>query len=71
MEDYEVRSWNGFRKHIALSFVALYYIFHQKITYQEELPLTAPIIRKLVAASITSKWDKADFAIELALKKHK
>ena len=71
MGDYQVRSWNGFHKHMALSFIALYYIFHQKITYQEELPLTAPIIRKLVAASIISKWDKADSAIELALKKLK
>jgi SRSO17 transposase len=66
--DYQVRSWNGFHKHMAISFIALYYIFHQKITYGEELPLTAPIIRKLVAATISSKWDRIDSAIEVALK---
>lgn len=68
MGDYQIRSWNGFHKHMALSFIALYYMFQQKIIYQNEMHLTAPIIRKLVAASITSKWDRIETAINLALR---
>lgn len=33
MGDYQVRSWNGFHKHMALSIITLYYTLHQKITY--------------------------------------
>lgn len=67
MGDYQVRSWNGFHKHMAICFIGLFYMFYQKIEHEKELPLTAPIIRMLVAATIKSKWDNINTAIYLAL----
>jgi SRSO17 transposase len=65
--DYQVRSWQGFHKHIAISFIGLFYFFYQKITNREKINLTAPIIRKLVASSIKSNWDDPIKAIEMAI----
>jgi SRSO17 transposase len=66
--DYQIRSWQGFHKHMTLCFMAFYYVALQKIQYQEEMPLTAPIIRKLVAASIISRWESLDDTIALSIK---
>jgi SRSO17 transposase len=66
MGDYQVRSWDGFHKHMALCFLGLCYIFYQKRKLKEKIPLTAPIIRKLVASAIKSKWDHVNSAISLA-----
>jgi len=68
MGDYQVRSWEGFHKHMTLCFLAFHYILVQKIRHKDEIPLTAPIIRKLVASTIISKWDNTDSAIELAFR---
>jgi hypothetical protein len=65
--DYQARSWNGFHKHLAISFIGMYYFFYQKITNREKINLTAPIIRKLVASSIKSNWDNPLKAIEMAI----
>lgn len=67
MADYQVRSWSGFHKHMTLCFLAFYYIASQKILYENDLPLTAPVIRKLVASTIISKWESIDTTIELCL----
>jgi SRSO17 transposase len=67
MGDYQIRSWDGFHKHLAICFIGLYYIFYQKITNREKIQLTAPIIRKLVASSIMSNWDNPQKAIDLAI----
>ena len=67
MGDYQVRSWEGFHKHITLCFLAFYYIALQKVQYDEELPLTAPLIRKLVASTIISRWESLDSAMELCI----
>lgn len=67
MGDYQVRTWEGFHKHITLCFLAFFYVAYQKINYENELPLTAPVIRRLVAATIISKWSTLDMAIELSL----
>lgn len=37
----------------------------QKIVYEEEIPLTAPVIRKLVASTIVSRWERLDATVEL------
>ena len=39
----------------------------QKVRHQEEIPLTAPVIRKLVAASIISRWESLDTTMELCM----
>ena len=68
MGDYQLRSWEGFHKHMTLCFLAFYYILAQKIRHKDDIPLTAPIIRKLVASTIICRWDHTNSAIELALK---
>ena len=68
MGDYQVRSWEGFHKHITLCFLAFYYVAYQKFKYKEDLPLTAPVIRKLVASTIISRWESFDTTIELCMK---
>ena len=39
MGEYQVRSWEGFHKHITLSFLSFYYVAYQKLKYEENLPL--------------------------------
>ena len=68
MGDYQVRSWNGFHKHMTLCFMAFYYMASQKIEYEQELIITSPVIRKLVASTIISRWENTDAAIEICLK---
>ena len=67
MGDYQVRSWNGFHKHMTLCFLAFYYMAFQKVRYDEDLHLTAPVIRKLVAATIISRWQSLDSTIDLCI----
>jgi SRSO17 transposase len=67
MGDYQVRSWAGFHKHMTLCFLAFYYIASQKLMYENDFPFTAPVIRKLVASTIVSKWESLDATIELCL----
>lgn len=67
MGDYQVRSWHGFHKHMTLCFLAFYYMAFQKIQYKEDLPLTAPVIRKLVASTIVSRWQSLEKSIDLCL----
>lgn len=66
--DYQIRSWEGFHKHMTLCFMAFYYIAVQKVKHSETLPLTAPVIRKLVASTITSRWENLENTMEYCLK---
>lgn len=43
------------------------YIAFQKVEYEKELLLTAPVIRKLVASTIISRWEQIDTTIEICL----
>ena len=63
--DYQVRSREGFHKHIILCMLAFYYLYEQKIIYHKEVRLTAPVIRKPVASAIVSRWNDLGHPIEL------
>ncbi|MDH5400157.1 MAG: hypothetical protein OEX02_18540 [Cyclobacteriaceae bacterium] len=67
--DYQVRSWHGFHRHMTLSFMAFYYMFLQKLKFEEKnnLVITAPVIRKLIASAIRSLWETIELAIDAAL----
>jgi SRSO17 transposase len=67
MGDYQIRNWFGFHKHMTLCFLAFYYMTYKKVEHGQDLLLTAPIIRKLVASTISSRWEIMDTAIELCL----
>jgi len=67
MGDYQVRSWSGFHKHMTLCFLAFYYLCEQKVKYEKDIKLTAPVIRKLVASTIVSRWESQDATIENCL----
>lgn len=66
--DYQVRSREGFHKHMTLCFMAFYYIAYQKVKHGETIPLTAPVIRKLVASTITSRWENLEETMDHCLK---
>ncbi|MEM6806540.1 MAG: IS701 family transposase [Bacteroidota bacterium] len=68
MGDYQVRSWEGFHKHLTLCFLAFYYMTFQKVKYDEELPLTSPVIRKLVASTIISRWESLESTIDICIR---
>ena len=63
--DYQVRSREGFHKHITLCMLAFYYRCEQKIIYHKEVKLTAPVIRKPVASAIVNRWNDLEHPIEL------
>jgi SRSO17 transposase len=61
--DYQTRTWAGFHKHMTLAFLAFFYMAEQKIIHHHQIKLTAPVIRKLVSATIISRWENLDATI--------
>lgn len=63
MGDYQVRSWEGFHKHITLSFLGLYAILKMKIKTIGQMEITAGMVRKLIASEIKSAWESPEKTI--------
>lgn len=56
MADYQVRSWNGFHRHVALSALALLFIMEQKLSLKRTIKkITAYNIQELVNTTIATR----------------
>ena len=69
MGDYQIRGWNGFHNHMAISMMAMLLIAKIKIEHLAE-NYTATIIRKLINLCIKSKMDDPKAAIDIIFEQH-
>lgn len=69
MGDYQIRGWNGFHNHMALSMMAMLLIAKIKMEYKEEI-YTAATVRKLIGLCIKSKMDDPKIAISIIFEQH-
>jgi len=69
MGDYQIRGWNGFHNHMALSMMAMLLIAKIKMKHKEDI-YTATTIRKLICLCIKSKMDHPTAAIDIIFEQH-
>lgn len=69
MGDYQIRGWNGFHNHMALSMMAMLLIAKIKMEHQGEI-YTAATIRKLICLCIKSKMSDPKAAINIIFEQH-
>ena len=71
MGDYQVRSWDGFHRHIAICMMALNFIMEQKDAIFKQLPhITAEDIRKIIAFCLPDRYQTQQQLIKSLLIKH-
>ena len=69
MGDYQIRGWNGFHNHMALSMMAMLLMAKIKMEYKEE-NYTSTTIKKLINTCIENKMDNPNLAIGIILEQH-
>jgi len=69
MGDYQIRGWNGFHNHMALSMMAMLLMAKIKMKHKQEI-YTATTIKKLICLSIKSKMDNPNKAIDIIFEQH-
>lgn len=70
--DYQVRSWDGFHKHMAISILALNFLMEQKARFQTVLPyITAEDIRSFIEFLLPNKIQTIEQKVNALLKKHR
>jgi len=69
MGDYQIRGWNGFHNHMAISMMAMLLMAKIKMEYKTE-KYTATTIRKLISLCIKSKMDDPKSAIDIIFEQH-
>lgn len=69
--DYQVRSWQGFHRHMAISCLALNFIMEQKAKARKLMPhITAEDIRSLIEFLLPDKIKSIEEKVDEILKKH-
>jgi SRSO17 transposase len=70
MGDYQVRSWEGFHKHMAMSMLALNFLMEQKLKIRKELPaITTPDIVEVLKACLPKKLNSVKDVIVKIIQK--
>ena len=69
MADYQIRGWNGFHNHMALSMLAMLLIAKIKMEHKDEIYTTATV-RKLICLCIKSKMENPKAAIDIIFEQH-
>lgn len=65
MADYQVKSWNGFHRHVALSSLALLFIMEQKLLLKGTIrKITGYNIQELVNATTIATLSTVDQTIQ-------
>jgi SRSO17 transposase len=71
MGDYQVRSWDGFHRHMAICMLALNFLMEEKHALRPDLEfVTAEDIRSMIAFMLPSKRQTVDDMAGHILKKH-
>jgi SRSO17 transposase len=70
--DYQVRTWNGWHRHMTLCSLALEFLVDERINGQDDLPLlSARDLRELIAASLPTKQTNPEAAIDAIMLRHR
>lgn len=71
MGDYQVRSWDGFHRHMAICMLALNFLMEEKHALRPDLEfVTAEDIRSMIAFMLPNKRQTMEEMIEHLLRKH-
>ena len=71
MGDYQVRSWDGFHRHMAICMLGLNFLMEEKHALRPDLEfITAEDIRSMIAFMLPSKRETVDDMIRDIFKKH-
>jgi SRSO17 transposase len=71
MDEYQVRSWQGWHHHMALTFLALLFMLLQKINHKEETPLlSCSDIRFILKNTLPKKANSRKEVMKLIQQRH-
>lgn len=72
LDEYEVRTWQGWHRHAALTCMALVFLVEERLLHQDDLPLlTARDLRELIAALLPRNDQESDAVIRSIANRHR
>ena len=59
LADYQVRTWQGWHHHVALSLIATWFLVHETREGRKTTPpLTVPQVRQMIARTLQHEWNR-------------